>query len=98
MLDLQVKNDAVIVKVRVQPKASRDAIVGEHGGALKIAVTAAPEKGRANRAVIEVLAKALGLRRSSIEITAGSASRDKTLALGGARREAVEALAGRQPV
>lgn len=92
MLDLQVKNGAVIVKVRVHPKASRSAVVGEHGGALKVAVTAAPEKGKANAAVVELLAKALGVPKSSVELIAGTTSRDKVFAVRGTSREAIEAL------
>ena len=92
MLDTQLKNDAVIVRIRVQPKASRDAIVGEHDGALKVAVTAPPDKGKANKAVVELLAKTLGVAKSNIELVAGTTSRDKTLAIRGATKEAVEAL------
>jgi uncharacterized protein (TIGR00251 family) len=92
MLELQVRNDAVIVKVRVQPKASRGAILGEHGGALKVAVTAAPEKGKANAAIVELLAKALGVPKSSVELIAGTTSRDKVFAVRSTSREAVEAL------
>jgi len=85
---------AVIVKVRVQPKASRNAVVGEHDGALKISVTAAPEKGKANKAAVDVLAKALGVPKSAIALVAGAASRDKTFAVAGATHEAITALAG----
>jgi len=92
MLDTQLKNGAVILRVRAQPKASRDAIVGEHGGALKVAVTAPPDKGKANKAVVELLAKALGIPKSNIELVAGATSRDKTFAIRGVTREAVEAL------
>jgi uncharacterized protein (TIGR00251 family) len=92
MLDTQLKNGALIVKVRVQPKASRDAIVGEHAGALKIAVTAPPDKGKANKAVVELLAKALGIPKSSIELVSGTTSREKTLAIRGVAKKAVEAL------
>jgi len=84
---------AVIVKVRVQPKASRNAVLGEHDGALKIAVTAPPEKGKANKAAVDVLAKALGLPKSSIALAAGAASRDKTFAITGTTHEAITALA-----
>jgi len=83
---------AVIVKVRVQPKASRNAVLGEHDGALKIAVTAAPEKGKANKAAVEVLAKALGVPKSSIALVAGAASRDKTFAVTGTTQQAITAL------
>ena len=96
MLDLQVKNDAVIVKVRVQPKASRGAVLGEHNGALKVAVTAAPEKGKANKAVIEVLAKALGAAKSDMALIAGTTSRDKVFAIRGTSREAIEALVSKE--
>ena len=82
----------MILKVRVQPKASRDAIVGEHGGALKVAVTAPPDKGKANKAVVELLANKLGVPKSNIELVTGSTSRDKTFAIRGVTKEAVEAL------
>jgi uncharacterized protein (TIGR00251 family) len=92
MLELQVKSGAVIVKVRVQPKASRSGVVGEHAGALKVAVTAAPERGKANAAVVELLAKALDVPKSGVELIAGTTSRDKVLAVRGTSREAIEAL------
>jgi hypothetical protein len=62
----------------VQPKARRSAILGLHGGALRVAVTAAPDKGQANRAVAALLAEALDLRPGAVAIVAGHASRDKT--------------------
>ena len=92
MLDTQVKNGAVLVSIRVQPKASRDAIVGEHDGALKVAVTAPPEKGKANKAVVELLAQKLGIPKSNIELVTGATSRDKTLAIRAVTKEAIEAL------
>ena len=92
MLDIQLKNNAVILKVRVQPKASRATVLGEHNGALKIAVTAAPDKGKANKAVVELLAKGLRLPKSHIELVAGTTSRDKTFAVRGTSRDAIEAL------
>jgi uncharacterized protein (TIGR00251 family) len=92
MLDLLVENDAVLVKLRVRPKASRDAIVGEHAGALKVAVTAPPEKGKANGAVVALLASALGIPKGNIEIVAGTRSRDKTVAIRRATKDAIQAL------
>jgi len=92
MLDVHLSNGAMILKVRVQPKASRDAIVGEHDGALKVAVTAPPDKGKANKAVVELLASKLGVPKSNIELVTGSTSRDKTVAIRGVTKEAVEAL------
>jgi len=67
--------------LKVVPKASRDRIVGWIGDRLKVAVTAAPERGRANEAVIDLLAEALELPRSRVRIVAGSASPLKTVEL-----------------
>lgn len=57
--------------------ARGDRIVGAHGGALKVTVAAPPERGKANRAVLDLLAEALGLARSSLEIVSGVTSPDK---------------------
>ena len=65
------------LRLRVKPGARTTAIVGAHGGALKLAVAAAPEKGKANRAVVALLAEALGLPSSAVTITAGETSQDK---------------------
>ena len=65
------------LRLRVRPGARKNAVVGAHGGALKISVTAPPERGKANDAVLDLLAKALSLPRGSIEILAGHASPDK---------------------
>ena len=63
--------------------ASRSAIKGVHGDALKVAIAAPPEKGKANKALIVFLAKQLGLKRSMVTLVAGPAARDKTLRLEG---------------
>ena len=61
----------VVLPVKAQPGASRGGIRGEHGGMLKVAVTQAAEKGKANEALIAALAEGLGLARSQIELLAG---------------------------
>ena len=61
------------------------------GGALKLEVSAAPEKGRANAAVIRLLSDALGLRRNQVEIVAGASSQDKTAVLTGCSVEEIAA-------
>ena len=66
------------VRLRVRPGGRRNAILGVHGGALKVTVTAAPERGKANDAVVDLLAGALGVSPSEIEIVSGHASPDKT--------------------
>ena len=63
----------------MKPGARKTAIVGVHGGALKVSVSAAPERGKANAAVVPLLAKALDLPASEIEIVAGETSRDKVV-------------------
>ena len=65
--------------VRVQPRARRNAIVGEIGDALKIALTAPPVEGRANDACIGFLAEFLKVPRSSVTIAAGETSRNKVI-------------------
>ena len=65
--------------VRVQPSASRERIAGMMDGALKVAVSAPPEKGKANRAVEKLLAKTLGLPASAVRVVAGETSRRKTV-------------------
>ena len=63
--------------VRVQPRARKNAITGELGDALKVALTATPVEGRANDACIEFFAAILNVPRSSITIAAGQTSRNK---------------------
>jgi uncharacterized protein (TIGR00251 family) len=67
------------LRLRVSPKARKNAIQGLRGDALKLSVTAAPERGRANDAVIALLAEALDLPASSIELVSGAASKDKVV-------------------
>ncbi|HEU0022694.1 MAG TPA: DUF167 domain-containing protein [Dehalococcoidia bacterium] len=69
------------VKVRVQPRASRNQIVGFVGDTLRVRVTAPPEDGKANQAVIALLADGLDVARSSLQILRGHSSRDKLVAV-----------------
>ena len=80
--------------VLAKPKASRAGLLGVHDGALKIAVTAAPEKDRANEAIIEFLSKVLSIPKSSITVVSGATSRRKRLRVEGIGREAILALSG----
>lgn len=77
MVELQQHPDGIVFKVRVHAGARTNALHGEHDGALKITVTQAPEKGKANKAIVELLAKQLGLRKSQIEILAGHTAAQK---------------------
>ena len=71
----------IVVVVRAVPGASRDRVVGLLGDAIKVAVTAPPEKGKANERIAEVLAKELGLRARGIYLLSGATSRDKRFVL-----------------
>jgi uncharacterized protein (TIGR00251 family) len=79
--DLELKPVAggTRLRVRVKPGARKTAIGGAHGGALRIAVAAVAERGKANRAVVEALAEALGLPASSVTIVSGKTSQDKVV-------------------
>jgi len=76
-LDLTAVAGGTRLRLRVKPGAKKTAIVGAHGGALKVAVAAPPEKGKANRAVVKLLAETLGLPATAVAITAGETSQDK---------------------
>jgi uncharacterized protein (TIGR00251 family) len=74
---------ATLVRVRVQPRAGRDAIAGARGDSLVVKVKAPPVDGKANDAVCRLLAKAAGVPPSSAELVRGAASRDKLVRLPG---------------
>ena len=69
--------EGATVAVRAQPGARKTAVVGEQAGALKLAVTAPPEDGRANEAIVEVLKELFDVKRSQIELISGKANRNK---------------------
>jgi uncharacterized protein (TIGR00251 family) len=71
------------LQLRVAPGASRAGVVGRHGDGWKVRVVAAPERGRANDAVVRLLADLLGLSTSDVAIVAGHGGRDKIVALTG---------------
>ncbi|MBI4232825.1 MAG: DUF167 domain-containing protein [Chloroflexi bacterium] len=79
----------VTLTVRVQPGARRNALDGVEGGALRIAVTAPAHEGRANEAVVALLAEALALPKSAISVFRGSRSRSKVLRIEGLTKEAL---------
>lgn len=70
-------SDGPLLRVRVQPRASRNEVVGWQDDALRVRVTAPPADGLANRAVTDLLARALRLPASQIALVRGAASRDK---------------------
>ena len=78
---IRLDDAQICIELHVQPGARRTAIIGQHGGRLKIAVQARASDGRANAAVVELLAAALGQATASIRITAGITSRVKRVAV-----------------
>jgi len=92
MLDVVPTKAGVILSIRTQPGSSKNRIIGEYGGRLKLAVTVAPEKGKANNAVTELLANTLHIRKSSIRIISGESSRDKRLMIEGLTPKDIKSL------
>ncbi|OEF27744.1 DUF167 family protein YggU [Vibrio rumoiensis] len=75
----QLAGDDIVLRVYVQPKASRDNIVGLHGDELKIAITAPPVDGKANAYLTKYLAKQFKIAKSSVCIEKGELGRHKTI-------------------
>jgi uncharacterized protein (TIGR00251 family) len=73
----------VLIKIYLQTKSSRNEIVGSYRDGIKVKVTAPPIEGKANEALIRLLAKELGISPSCIEILKGHHSREKTLRISG---------------
>jgi uncharacterized protein len=89
MIDVRDAGSGATFAVKVHPRAKKNAVSGEVGGALKLALTAPPEGGRANEACIDFLAKLLDVPRSSITIAAGQSSRNKVIRVAGLRAKQV---------
>jgi uncharacterized protein (TIGR00251 family) len=93
----QWQGESLLLQVRVQPRASRDEIVGPHGEeALKVRITAPPVEGQANNHLIRFLAKAFGVPRVRVELLSGDSSRNKHLRIDSPR--ALPPSAGITPV
>jgi uncharacterized protein len=76
--------------LRVSPGSATNGIVGRHGTAWKVRVAAAPTGGKANAAVVELLADTLALSQRDVSIVSGHGSRDKTVALTGIDHDELE--------
>jgi uncharacterized protein len=95
MIDLQPHAEGTILPVRAQPGARRNELRGEQDGMLKASVTQSPEKGKANKALVELLARELSLRKSQIELLSGETSHTKKFLIRGI---SPAELAGRIPL
>ncbi len=88
MIDIEPHPEGVLLPVRASAGAKENSVRGEQDGALKVSVTQAPEKGKANKALIQVLSKELGLKQSAILLYSGETTRvKKFLVLGIATKE-----------
>src|SRR5260370_1697208 len=92
-------NATVVLRVQVQPGAGRTAVTGRYGDAVKLKVAAPPERGRANDAVMSLLATTFGVERSRVSLTSGATSRATRFTISGIdlgdfRRLLGEAMAG----
>jgi uncharacterized protein (TIGR00251 family) len=77
------EHSAVILSVRVVPKASRSEIVGLEGDTLRVRVAAPPERGKANKELIKLLAGTFGVRNNQVEIVSGQKARRKRVRVEG---------------
>jgi hypothetical protein len=78
------------LRLRVAPGAARTGVVGRHGEAWKVRVAAAPEGGRANDAVVRLLAETLGVPRDAVNLVSGHGGRDKIVELAGLGANEIE--------
>ncbi len=92
MLELQEREGAVTFSVRVQPRASKDEVAGEMGGALKVRLRAPAVEDRANEALVEYLAQLLKTPRAAVRILSGERSRTKRMEIRGVTRQQILAL------
>lgn len=93
MIDVQEREGAIVFSVRVQPRASRDALEGERQGALRVRLTAPPVDDRANRACCRLLAEHLNIPLSAVRILAGQRSRTKRVEVRGISAQRIRELA-----
>ena len=92
MLEIQEREGTVTFLVRVQPRASKDEIAGEMGGALKVRLQAPAVEDRANEAFVEFLAQLLKTPRTAVRILSGERSRTKRIEIRGVTRQQIFAL------
>jgi hypothetical protein len=90
---LQIRDHGVAIHLLVQPRASKNEVVGVQGDELKVRLTSPPVEGAANRLCCEYIAKRLGLAKTAVTLEAGETSRHKRLFLpGGSAAEVLAAL------
>ena len=78
--------DRALLLVHVTPRSGRDEVFGRRGGVVAVRVTAAPDDGKANQAVCRVVARLLGVPKTTVSVARGASSRHKTLEVAGMDR------------
>ena len=96
MIAVKAHAEGAMLAVRAQPGARKNAVLGERAGALMVAVTAPPEDGRANAALVEVLKDWLGMKRSQVELVSGRAVRNKVFLIRGVTAARLAELVNRE--
>jgi uncharacterized protein (TIGR00251 family) len=94
MVTIQHSPAGVTFAVKVHPRAKKNAITGQLGDALKVALTAPPVDGKANAVCIEFFAKLLNVPRSSVTIASGQSSRNKVIRVAGLSAEEIKKRLG----
>jgi len=74
---------ALSVKIKVEPRSSKSGIIGLHGDALKVKLTSPPVDGKANKELVELLAKECGIPKNAVEIVSGQSSKNKLVRITG---------------
>ena len=95
MIALIPHAEGVVLPVKVSPGARRAGLLGVHDGMLRVAVTAAPEQGKATAAVLELLAEGLSLRRAQLTVLTGATSPRKRILVRGITEESLRAALDR---
>jgi len=83
VINLVQTDEGIVLPVKAHAGARKNGITGEHAGALKVSVTQAPEKGKANKALAKVIASDLGLRNSQVDLVSGATSTNKSFIITG---------------
>ena len=95
MIEYSEEQGALTFKVQVVPRASRNEIVGEHNGALRVRIAAPPVDGAANEELVRTLALVFGVPRKAVEIIAGHTARTKRVRVVGASATVLNELSAK---
>jgi uncharacterized protein (TIGR00251 family) len=82
---LENTGEELIIKIKVEPRSSRSSIVGMYGDSLKVKLTSSPVEGKANKELVALLSKELGIGKQDVEILSGETSKNKIVKLVGVK-------------